>query len=216
MSFKEEFWNKKILSWENRKYKNTFYILDVNSSVKHRFYLASSLLHQISKGKSLLELGCGSGRLWEHINSINLKHYKGIDFSAVAIETFNKKIYNFKNKDKVSLSCEDCVKSFYPADIVISLGLLDWLNIEKIKKIAENYKDSWYLHSFSEKRLSVSQMAHFIYSFVNYNHKSYFPAYRKADELLSLFGPKAKIYRDPKLSFGAFIYHLPNDVSFKC
>ena len=216
MSFRKEFWNQKILSWENKKYKNIPYIFDVNSSVKHRLYLASSLLHRISEKKRVLELGCGSGRLWECINSLNVKSYTGVDFSEKAIEAFQNKIHNFKNKDKISLFCEDCINSTYSTDIVISLGLLDWLNAEKIKKIAANYKDNWCLHSFSEKRPSFFQMAHFFYSLVNYQYKNYFPIYRKADDLLSVFGPKFKIYRDPKLSFGAFIYYLPDDIHFKC
>ena len=215
MSFeKTKFWNQKILSWEENKYKKVFKWFDVNSSVKYRLYLASALLNQMSEGKSLLELGCGSGLLWERINSLNIKNYTGVDFSKTAIDVFQFKVQDFKNRNQVSLFCEDCMENTYPADIVISLGLLDWLSIERIKKMAESYKNSWYLHSFSEKSLSFSQVMHFLYSRVNY--KIYFPQYRSADDLSSIFGSKARIYRDPKLSFGAFIYHLPSDVKFKC
>lgn len=216
MPFKKEFWNQKILLWEKNKYKKKPKVFDVNASVKYRLQLASSVLHQISEEKNVLELGCGSGHLWEHISSLNLASYKGLDFSATAIEAFQNKIQDFKNKDKSSLSCEDCVENTYSADIVISLGLLDWISMEKIKKIAENYKDSWYLHSFSERRLSFSQMAHSLYSLIKYNYKTYSPIYRKEEALLSVFGSKAKIYRNSRLSFGAFIYHLPMDVQFKC
>lgn len=217
MSLKKEFWNQKILSWERSKYKSISYGIDVNSSVKHRLHLTASLLQQISEGKHLLELGSGSGRFYEHINSLNLASYKGLDFSETAIKAFQNKIQNLPYRDKISLFCEDCVQNIYPADIVISLGLLDWLDMKTIEKIAENYKNSWFLHSFSEKRKSLSQAAHSVYSLINYRQKNYFPRYRKADELLSVFGSKANIYRDPKnLSFGAFIYHLPIGVQFKC
>ena len=216
MSFKKEFWNQKILSWEKNKYKTTIKAFDVNSSVKRRLHLASNLLHQFSEGKNVLELGCAGGMLWNRINSLKLKSYKGVDFSETAIEAFQNKIQNFKNKDKVSLFCEDCGKNIYSTDIVVSLGLLDWLSMEKIRIIAENYRNCWYLHSFSEKRLTFSQMAHSLYSLINYNYTNYSPKYRKANELLSAFGPKARIYRDSELSFGAFIYHLPLGVEFKC
>ena len=217
MSLEKTFWNQKILSWENNKYDKKSKVFDVNSSVKHRLQLAASLLSQIGDGKHLLELGCGSGRLWEQINALNLSGYTGIDLSETAIIAFQKKTQGFK-KFKISLRCGDCISENPSADIVISLGLLDWLPMEKIKKLSETHKNAWYLHSFSEKRFSFSQMVHSLYVFINYGYKTgpYSPHYRKAGDLLSVFGSKAKIYRHPKLSFGAFIYHLPSHVQFKC
>ena len=159
--FKKVFWNQKILSWENHKYKNVPQWLDVNKSVKRRLNLAVSVLRQMPQETSLLELGCGSGLLWERTISLPIKNYKAMDFSETAIKAFQNKIQNIKSGQNISLSCEDCLKNIYPADIVISLGLLDWLSIEEIKKIAKHYKDKWFLHSFSEKRLSLSQTAHF-------------------------------------------------------
>ena len=208
---KKEFWDQRISAWENSKYKKNKYF-DVNSSVKFRLHVAVSLLNQVSTGKSLLELGCASGSLVSCIKLLNIKNYKGVDFSKTAIENFAKKIQNFKYQEKISLSCEDCVENIYPTDIVVSLGLLDWVPIEKIKKLAENYKNCWYLHSFSEKRYSMAQLAHNLYSRLNY--KIWTPQYRRADELISVFGSKAKIYRHSKLSFGAFIYNLPSHVNF--
>ena len=65
MSFEKEFWNKRILSWERSKYKSISKKIDVNYSVKRRLHLATHLLQQVSARRDLLELGCGSGRLWE-------------------------------------------------------------------------------------------------------------------------------------------------------
>ena len=212
MSLEKAFWNQKILSWESNKYKKSK-MFDVNSSVKYRLRLAASLVHQTGEGKHLLELGCGSGHLWDQINTLNLSSYTGVDFSETAIAAFQKKVQGFK-KFKVSLRCSDCTGEMPAADIVISLGLLDWLPLEKIKTISETHKKAWYLHSFSEKRLSFSQMAHSLYVFINYGYKTgpYSPRYRKSDDYLSIFGSQAKIYRNSKLSFGAFIHHLPDTV----
>ena len=216
MSFKKKFWDEKILLWEKKRYDRIPKIFDTYSSLKCRLHLAYSVLSQISDGKRLLELGCGSGRLWEKINSLNLKSYTGVDFSETAIEAFQHKIQDFKSTDYISLFCEDCTQNIHSVDIVVSLGLFDWISVEQIEKIANSYKDSWYLHSFSEKCLSLPQVAHYFYSFLNYRCRDYSPVYRSANDLLSLFGPKAKIYRDPDLSFGAFIYRLPNNIRFKC
>lgn len=211
MSLEKTFWNQKILPWEKSKYDKKSKMFDVNSSVKHRLQLAVSLLQQIGDRKHLLELGCGSGRLWDQINTLNLSSYTGVDLSETAITAFQQKTQDFK-KFKVSLLCGDCTGGNPSADIVISLGLLDWLPMETIKKLSETHKKAGYLHSFSEKRLSLSQMIHSLYVFINYGYKTapYSPHYRKAEDLLSIFGSKAKIYRDSKLSFGAFIYHLPD------
>ena len=210
MLTKKEFWNQKIASWEKNKYKKRYF--DVNSSVKFRLETASNLLNQISTGKSVLELGCGSGLLWERIRLSNMKYYKGIDFSKTAISAFSKKIQNSKYQKTVSLSCEDCIENSYSTDIIVSLGLLDWISIEKMKKLAKNYKNSWFLHSFSEKKYSPAQFIHSFYARLNY--KVWTPNYRSADELSFIFGQRAKIYRHPRLSFGAFIYNLPSGVKF--
>lgn len=215
MSCKRNFWNQKIISWENNKYKAGFKILDVNFSIKYRLQAASFITHQISKGKRILELGCGSGWLWENINLLDFSNYTGVDFSETAMAAFQNRVKSSFENNKTYLYCEDCVQNVYSVDIVISLGLLDWLDMKQIQKLADNYKNSWYLHSFSEKNLSFSQAAHIIYSRMNYKY-NYSPKYRNADELLSVFGSNSRIYRHPKLNFGAFIYNLPKRVKFPC
>ncbi|MBC6415831.1 MAG: class I SAM-dependent methyltransferase [Bdellovibrionales bacterium] len=210
---KKDFWNQTISSWEKNKYKKTKYF-DFNSSVKFRLQMASYLLNQFSKKTKYLELGCGSGYLWKQINPSCIESYRGVDFSNKAIESFQKEVKKLNKTNQVSLFCEDCTKNIYPAEIVVSLGLLDWISTDKIKLLAKNYKSTWFLHSFSEKRNSLSQWIHHCYSLWNYKAGS--PYYRSSKELLFLFGPQAKIYRHPKLSFGAFIYNLPKNIKFKC
>ena len=209
--FKQKFWNDKILGWEKNKYDSALKVFDVNSSVKRRLSMTADLLNRSAEGKELVELACGSGRLWEKISSLKLSGYTGVDFSENALAVFRKKVKNFK-KYKVSLVCGDCVDRPFPADIVVSLGLFDWLSLDQIKKIAENYQKVPYLHSFSEKKVfSFSQTAHSVYVYLSYGRKAgtYIPRYRKAEDLLSIFGAKAGIYRDFQLSFSAFIYNLP-------
>ena len=208
---KEKFWNQKISHWEQRKYKKLPRYLDVNSSVKFRLNLTAHLLNQISKENRLLELGCGSGFLWNQIQESKIKHYTGVDFSESAVHAFQKKIQK-SNSIPTSLFCEDCTKNTYSADIIVSLGLLDWISIEKIAQISEKYKKAWYLHSFSEKRHTFSQFIHKLYS--KLNHKVWTPQYRPAGELISIFGSQAKIYRNSKLSFSTFIYRLPSYIKF--
>ena len=215
MLTKQKFWNQRIAAWEKNKYRKTPKYLDVNSSIKFRLNLTAHLLDQISKEKSLLELGCGSGFLWNQIQESKITRYTGVDFSESAIHSFQQKVQKSNNTSmQTCLFCEDCMENTYSADIIVSLGLLDWISIEKVFKTAEKYKNSWYLHSFSEKRHTFSQFIHKLYSQLNY--KVWTPQYRHADKLISIFGSQAKIYRNPKLSFGAFIYHLPPYIKFPC
>ena len=214
MLTKQKFWNQKISSWEKNKYIKTPKYLDVNSSVKFRLSLTAHLLKQISKEDRLLELGCGSGFLWNQIQESKIRHYIGVDFSESAVRAFQKKSTRKQSPIQTSVFCEDCTENIYSADIIVSLGLLDWISIEKTAKIAEKYKSAYYLHSFSEKQPTFSQFIHKIYS--KLNHRIWTPQYRQAEELLSVFGSQAKIYRNPRLSFGAFIYHLPPYIKFPC
>ena len=215
--FKQKFWNDKILSWEKDKYDGAPKILDINSSVKRRLNMTADLLSRFAEGKNLVELGCGSGRLWEKISHLKLNSYTGVDFSESALAVFQKKVKNFKGF-KVSLVLDDGVNSVFPADIVVSLGLFDWLSMNQIKRIAENYQDSRCMHSFSEKKVfSPAQKAHSLYVFLSYGRKvgTYIPRYRKAEDMISVFSEKVQIYRDFRLSFSAFIYNLPPYISFK-
>ena len=216
MSLQKKFWNERILSWEEKKYQNKSQFLDVNSSVKSRLQLSAVLLPKVWKGKRLLELGCGSGKLWELTKGSDFASWTAVDFSETAISAFQNKAQNSPKRDKTYLYCEDCIENIYPADIVFSLGLLDWLDEGQIKQLAEHYKNKWYFHSFSQKNLSFSQAAHTLYSLINYKPGAYFPKYRKVEDLLNIFGSHAKIYSHPKLSFSTFIYSLPQGVDFKC
>ena len=133
----------------------------VNLSVKNQFskyakeyknhniiqqIVAKSLVRELKfQPKRILELGCGSGQVFNHI-SWEVEFYKAIDASASMCELHPKsenievKCLNFDTQDFINEIKNDSY------DIVLSSSALQWSNdlskIEKQVKVLETSKDS--------------------------------------------------------------------------
>lgn len=214
-----EFWDKKILQWEKDKYSPTsrlFVLFDVNSSVKSRMKLARSILKKMAPGRSVAELGCGSGLLAEEIIAYGATKYVGIDISAVAIEAAKQRVVDSQgNIEFVNANISEITA--FKTDICFSLGLFDWLTPSEIKVIQQKVDTRFFFHAFSEKRFSPSQFLHKLYVFLMYgrNSSGYVPKYHRAETILqSLVSTNisgAKFFRRPELSFGCVAYWLPEE-----
>ena len=216
---KKEFWEKKIIKWENGRYgiqsqrSNVVENISDNlsSSLIYRQNFALDLLEKIhDKNITILELGCGSGLIVKKIFDLGFQKYIGTDISENAISRANEINKNFVNKAK-----------FYAADtnflikenikVVFSLGLFDWLEDKDIFNIFRAYPNSIHLHSISEKKDSIYQILHKIYVHISYGYKSkgYKPKYHTLDDIKKLYTSnitnKLSIYNHKKLKFGAFI-----------
>lgn len=104
--------------------------------------VAKSLVRELkTKPKRVLELGCGSGQVFNHINW-EIDFYKAIDFSASMCELHPKsdnlvvKCFDFDSKEFFEEIKNDCY------DIVLSSSALQWskdlskivFNLSKITK----------------------------------------------------------------------------------
>lgn len=222
---KQFFWDKKILGWENDKYtppEGWFRrLFDANRSLKKRQLIAQNILCQVVKGKSVLEIGCGTARLLPSIMRAGAATYVGVDLSPVAIDEAKKGHQALLSRGNVNLFQSDAISlEQIDADICFSLGLLDWLELDEIGQMMARVKCQYYLHSFSERRRSFQQFVHKIYIYLFYGHrtKTYVPRYYTEEQILKTFAPfcasPPKIFRSPELSFGAFAHHLPGDAQF--
>ncbi len=211
----KEFWDKKIIGWEQDKYERQKKI-DVNVSLKERLKIAGRILQSGLVGSKIVELGCGSGRLLPIIAKLPHIHYVGIDVSPVAIAEAQKRAKELGIEERVNLIAGSIVDhSFEKVDLVFSLGLLDWLSDEEMNLMIKNVRAPHFFHSFSEQRPSLSQFLHRLYVFSFYGHKdpSYVPRYYTDEEMFGLLrGENVKFYRSKKLSFGTFCYDLPFDL----
>jgi len=209
---KQNFWNKKILGWERKRYQTpelTSHML-YSSSVYNRMSLAQCLIGPVLKGKRVLEIGCGSGLLANSILEAGASQYHGIDFAHSAIEKANNSISRKGiSFAQVSLQELSVANNF---DIILSLGVTDWLNLDELNKLAKLSKGKLFLHSFSQRELTFTQLFHQAYVYFNYGFKTkgYRPRYFDKKWIAEIFSfdKKAYIYNHKKMRFGRFITNI--------
>lgn len=221
----KEFWENKILTWEYGRYDldNRGGILEYfanlsSRSLRARLQLAVEVLTPYLNNKNVIELGCGSGLIAEKLLQAGASSYHGIDFSENAIDRANAEIVNESNAQKIKFEVNDAC-TFKPEtrenNIFLSLGLLDWLNDTELDNLFASNGDAHFLHAIAEKRSSVIQLIHRLYVYIAYGHKTngYTPRYYTPNQLAKIVRKYTDkplyVYRNSRLSFGAFISTLP-------
>ena len=219
------FWEKKILTWERDRYSegtSQTSLLErvagwASESLRYRISFARKLLTPHVVGKRVVELGCGSGVLAQSLIEAGAREYHGFDIAINAVEEARRKAetaglgggVHFEQLDVAGLPPLE-------ADVVFSLGLLDWLSNGEIDHIFRMSGNADFLHSISENRFSMTQWVHRIYVQVAYGlvTKGYVPRYFSVDEIIEIAGQNTRrpvaVHRDPRLRFGALLTSLPD------
>lgn len=220
---KKEFWEKKIVDWENARYlgevkEQNFierWVRKGGGSVWQRLQLAQDILRPYLAGKIVLDLGCGSGWLFKLLADSQARSFIGIDLAESAIRNGEALSRRFGYADRVSFLVGNAVQIAFPHfDIAVSLGLFDWLSDSEIDILLEKIRGRQFLIAVAEKSNSMAQMLHRLYVFLAYGHKTgrYVPRYFSMGEIfsrLSRHGFKnLKVVRNKKMSFGAFVHNL--------
>ncbi len=217
------FWEEKIIGWEDGRYNTATgksSILErladqASTSLRFRLEYARTLLLPHVPGKKIVEIGCGSGFLTPDLISGGAKSYIGYDIAASAL------VRAKDIADEAGISGEvEYVHSgleninHIDADIVFSLGLLDWLNDGELEKLFSISGQAQWLHAIAEKRFSASQWVHRLYVQLSYGYKSsgYIPRYYKHSDIEEIAkrhcSKPITIHRDRRLSFGLFMSTL--------
>lgn len=220
------FWERKILTWDHDRYDPPATGASLlaraqsrlGTSIRHRMELALAALTPHLEGKRVIELGCGTGRLAPLLIERGAAEYVGYDLAegAVARASDGARSAGFGDRVRFEQIDVSSLRSL-DSDIVVSLGLLDWLDDGQIEHVFELGRGTHFLHSFSEARRSFVQAVHSAYVFVAYGHASrgYVPAYHQASMLASMARARGasstRFVRDPRLSFGTFITSLSDD-----
>jgi SAM-dependent methyltransferase len=91
----------------------------------HRRELAVSVV-AASPGAEVLDVGCGSGRVAEHLLEAGAGRYVGVDFSAPMLDLARHRLERFA--DKVELVEADFLTTPLngPFDVIVALGLFDY------------------------------------------------------------------------------------------
>ncbi len=221
-----DFWNRKILTWEKDRYEPARAGSSVLEAWAKRFSGLPARMANARKfllprvaGRDVVELGCGSGLLAEEMIDAGAKSYRGFDVSDGAVAAATARVTASGLADRISFTVGDVSKlPALKADIVYSLGTLDWLTPEQIQAVFRLSAQSEFLHSFSERSASPWRYAHALYVYVSYGHSTgaYVPQYHSMAQLQGWAKPfvnrPLNVFRDPAMRFGAFVTTFPTNV----
>jgi SAM-dependent methyltransferase len=217
----KDFWEAKLLGWEQGRYGSPDHPLGFlewianrsSSSLRFRVSIVPELLRPFLLNKKVVELGCGSGLVARKLLDYGASSYLGIDIAESAIEKARSR---HGNDARIQFQVGR-VAGLAPlsADLVLSLGLFDWLTDEEIGTVFRQSGQADFLHAIAERRPGVQQWLHRSYVQLAYGYRTdqYRPRYLTSGHVkaLSAVGMRRPlyVYRNWRLSFGALLASLP-------
>jgi SAM-dependent methyltransferase len=215
----KQFWEAKLLAWEEGRYgrpdrpRGLLEWIANRSSMSLRFRVAITpeLLRPYLAGKRVLELGCGSGIIAGKLIEHGAASYLGIDIAESAIEKARSRHGNDARMQFQVGNVADLPP--LSVDLIVSLGLFDWLTDDEIAAVFRQSGKADFLHAIAERRPGLQQWLHRSYVQLAYGYRtdSYRPRYFTCDHIKSLAEVRQPlhVYRSWRLSFGALISSLP-------
>jgi SAM-dependent methyltransferase len=217
----KEFWEAKLLSWEEGRYGGARrpsgpleWIANRSSmSLRFRLSITPELLRPFLLNKRVVELGCGSGIIAGKLIEYGAVSYLGIDIAESAIEKARARHWGDERIRFQVGGVEDMPT--ISAELVISLGLFDWLMDDAIADVFRKSGRSHFLHAIAERRSGIQQWLHRSYVQLAYGYRTdqYRPRYFSCDDINALADANGHtalyVYRHWRLSFGALISSLP-------
>jgi SAM-dependent methyltransferase len=215
----KQFWEAKLLAWEEGRYgrpdrpRGLLEWIANRSSMSLRFRVAITpeLLRPYLAGRRVLELGCGCGIIAGKLIEHGAASYLGIDIAESAIEKARSRYGNDARLQFQVGNVADLPS--LSADLIVSLGLFDWLTDDEIASVFRQSSKADFLHAIAERRPGIQQWLHRSYVQLAYGYRtdSYRPRYFTCDHIKSLaeVHQPLHVYRSWRLSFGALISSLP-------
>jgi SAM-dependent methyltransferase len=220
----EQFWEDRILSWERKRYdrRSLPSRLGVSRSITARLRLAAELLAPRVRGRHVLELGCGTGRLMPALLEAGAAAYTGIDVATCAIMEARARARALPHGlgDRAQFHVMDLRDlDRTGADLCVSLGVLDWITLHELERLTALPHVREHLHSFSERRLlSGTQLLHRAYAALSYRAASatsgswcrprYYPRALVAAALARRGRFAVRFIGDARLRFGMFAHAI--------
>ncbi len=161
-------WDRKIARWDASAYgdETRRSVMDhLRRSLDARLSTALAILRPHIAGKTLLDLGCGTGRLAvEAVASLGAARAHGIDLSPVAVEHARALAEAAGVADRVTFEAGTVARDTLPAaDVTAGLGLLDWLNDAETDALLAALRGRKYLLSHSAQDGSLAEIVHRVY-----------------------------------------------------
>jgi len=169
----KSYWDAKIKDWVMSSYQDkaegVSYVERIAARfrppIRTRLATALQLVGPIAREKVILDLGCGLGNFCFEILRYQPQKVIGVDISSVALSEAGRICQGRGSCDKVEFIQGDitALDSLPQADVVVGLGVIDYLNKDQAKALFQKLDIPYFLFSFTEKRLSVLNFLHFIY-----------------------------------------------------
>lgn len=222
---RKTFWNGKILDWEDSRYGAPGgaggwlerWAGRASASLRFRLAAALALLAPHARGRRVVEIGCGSGLLADPLMAAGALSYRGYDLSDVAVAKARDRLAGSLHAAGIGFEVAAVADLPEQGDaVVFSLGLTDWLTDAEMAHLFAIGRAGDYLHALSEKRPSLAQVLHRLYVTLSYGRRTgYRPRYYAMGDIVALLARQGLappvVYRDSRLSFGAFVTSLAWD-----
>jgi SAM-dependent methyltransferase len=196
------YWEEKILQWERLRYSKWLFFYPLSWTIRSRLNSAIKIIKvRTQKNWSVLELGCGSGILAASICE-DIKDYLGIDIASNAIALAKEKL----QKPHVKFLAMDVLKASYEKkNLVIFLGLTDWLEMDQLRDLFSKLHSDNIFFSYTEvKAVSIWNPYHY-YRIVmdrkslRYSYKARSYSGSEIKNLLNVFGYSFEIVKPASL-----------------
>ncbi len=156
------YWERHVLSWEASAYfkdrlKQKASWWDGLSTVFRgdRMYVrmnaALDLLKPFLSGKTILDVGCASGRFSFELAQAGAEKVVGVDISEAAIRNANEARAASPFAEKLGFRVEDLIHPKVPlpsVDIVTALGVIEYFDPVSMKMFLGNLKTEYFLLDF--------------------------------------------------------------------
>jgi len=186
------------------------------SSVDARLETATALLTPVVAGRTVLDLGCGTGDLSLRLAKAGAAKVEAVDIADAGVAVTQARAQQEGLADKISVRRGDVGEDEFPAvDIACGLGLLDWITLEQVDGLFGRLKCKWMLFSFSDKNGSLAELAHRFYLVYRLKKSGlgvgahHFPLADMKGILARRGFPHATITKNKAMRFGTIVHALP-------
>jgi SAM-dependent methyltransferase len=158
-----EFWENHILPWERSRYSKLAAFNPFSWTVRSRARRArEATLPLLFPGIRILELGCGSGHFARSLPMPEGSSYLGIDLSSKAIRQAQSLSIGAHANLKFQIGDIRSLPRI-ESDLVIFLGLVDWLSSHEVETVLKAIAAPKILFSFTESKRGFSRVFYRFY-----------------------------------------------------